>query len=140
MKVKELMVKDVLTCARDDPVFNVAKKMIDQDIGMLVVVEDHLSKKPVGVISDHDIMSKVLLKKLEPSKTTAGQIATKGIIAILPDATIEKAVDMMKKNDVKRLVVMDDLGYLVGILSRSDIIKQFLEIRKQLVDLSGFEL
>ena len=140
MKVKELMVKDVLTCAQDDPVMSVAKKMTDQGIGLLVVVEDNLSKHPVGVITDQDLISKVLIKKLDPNKTTVNQVATKNIISISPTATIGDAVVMMKKNQIKRLVVLDDLGALVGIISRSDIIQQFLEVRKQLVDLSTFEI
>lgn len=137
MKVKELMVKDVLVCSKDDPILDVAKKMIDHDVGMLIVVEDNLSKKPFGVLSDRDILNKILINKKDPSKTTAGQICTKSIISITPDSILEKAVELMKKNKIKRLVVIDDLGNLAGIISKSDIIKQFLEIRKQLVDISG---
>lgn len=140
MKVKELMVKDVLTCAKDDPILDVAKKMIDHDVGMLIVIEDNLSKKPIGVLSDRDILNKVLIQKKDPSKIPADQVATKKIISISPDLTLDKAVELMKKNKIKRLIVIDELGNLVGIISKSDIIKQFLEIRKQLVDLSTFEV
>jgi len=140
MKVKELMVKDVLTCAKDDPILNVAKKMIDHDIGMLIVIEDNLSKKPIGVLSDRDILSRVLIQKKDPYKISADQVATKKIISISPDSSLDEAISLMRKNKIKRLIVIDNLGNLVGIISKSDIIKQFLEIRKQLVDLASFEV
>lgn len=140
MKVRELMVKSVLTCAKDDPVASVAKKMTTQNVGLLVVVEDNLSKRPVGVVTDQDLISKVLIKGLNAEKTIVDKVTTKKIMSISPNANVEDAVSIMKKNDIKRVIVLDDLGNLVGIISRSDIIKQFLEIRKQLVDISNFEV
>ncbi len=137
MKVKDLMTKTVFTCAAEDPVIAVAKKMMDQDIGMLVVVEDNLSKKPMGVISDRDILSRVVLKKIDPAKITAEEIATKKIIAIAETATINEATALMKRNKVKKLVVIDDRDNLQGILSQSDVVKQFISISEQLADLSA---
>ena len=137
MKVKDLMTRDVLTCAADDPIVNVARKMIEQDRGLLVVIEDNLSKKPIGVLSDRDLINRVLIKKLDPQKTTADQIATKKMISIDPNAALVDATAIMKKSKVKRVVVLDDMGNLVGLLSQSDIIKQFLAIKDQLADLSA---
>lgn len=137
MKVSDLMSRDVFTCALDDPVLNVTKKMLDQDLGLLVVVEDNLAKRPTGVVTDQDILEKVIMKKLDPSKVTAGQIATKKIVSIQPTASITDATAAMKKNKVKRLIVIDNLGNLTGIISQTDFIKQFVKIRDQLVDLSS---
>lgn len=136
MKVKELMIKDVLTCAEEDTIIQTAKRMSDQDVGMLIVVEDNLSKKPTGVISDRDILNKVTLKKLDPAKTKVKDICTKRIISITPDTELNKAVEIMNKNKIKRLVILDSLGNLVGIISKSDLIKQFSDIKKQLMDFS----
>jgi CBS domain-containing protein len=140
MKVKKLMVKDILMCAADDPVLSVAKKMMDHKIGMLPVLEDNLSKKPIGVLSDQDIIKHVVINKARVETTTAGKVCTKKILSVDPQDDVEKAVEIMKKNDVKRVLVIDDLGEVVGILSRADIIKELLEVRKQLIGLSNFEL
>ena len=137
MKVKDLMTRTVFTCAAEDPVLTVAKKMMDQDIGMLVVIDDNLSKKPIGVISDRDILNRVLLKKLDPAKVTAEEIATKKIISVIETATINEATALMKKNKIKKLVVLDSLGNLQGIISQSDVVKQFISISEQLADLSS---
>lgn len=130
------MIKQVLTCAQDDPVIFVAQKMIDHDVGLLVVVEDNLSKHPVGVITDRDLIERVVLKKLDPSKTVAGSLMTKKVVSVQPEASIAIAADLMKKNKLKRLIVVDSLGNLAGIISNSDFLKHFLDIRKQLLDFS----
>lgn len=137
MKVKDLMTQTVFTCAAEDPVLAVAKKMMDQDVGMLVVVDDNLSKKPIGVISDRDILSRVVLKKIDPAKITAEEIATKRIITIAETATINEATALMKKNKIRKLVVVDAMDNLQGILSQSDVVKQFISISEQLADLSA---
>lgn len=136
MKVREMMTKNVITCASEDPCGTVAKKMIEQDLGLLIVVEDNLTKRPIGVISDRDIISRILLKKADPNQVTAGEIATKKLISIKESSTVGEAATMMRKCKVKRLVVIDDTGMLVGILSQSDFIKEFLAIKDQLVDLA----
>ncbi len=137
MKIKDLMTREVFTCAAEDPVISVVKKMIDQDIGMLVVVEDNLSKKPIGILSDRDILNRIVLKKADAAKITAEQIATKKIISIVETASINEATTLMKKNKVKKLVVLDSMDNLVGIISQSDVVKQFISISEQLADLSA---
>ena len=138
MRVKDLMVRDVLTCAKDDPVLAAAKKMLDHNVGMLVVVEDHLSKKPMGVVSDRDLLDRALVKKIKVDSTAVEKVMSKRLISVGPQESMEKAVELMKKNGIKRLVVIDDLGALVGILSKEDVIRQILDIRRQLLDMPSF--
>ena len=136
MKVRELMIKNVITCAKDDPIHDVARKMVDHNIGMLIVLEDNTSQKPAGVLSDRDLITEILLKHLNPQESTAEQAMTKELISVSPESDINEAVKIMDKNKIKRLVVIDDLQNLVGIISKADLIKQFLNIRKQLVEFS----
>lgn len=139
MQVKEVMSRNVVTCTKEESVLDITKRLLKYDIGMLVVVEDNISKIPIGVVTDRDVLNRVTIKELDPKKTNVGQILTKDLISIGIKEHLATAVDKMKKNKVKRLVVLDESGSLVGIISNSDIIKQFLEIRQQLLDLSvGF--
>ena len=139
MQVKEVMSKNVICCTKEETVLEIAKRLMKYDIGMLVVIEDTLSKTPVGVVTDRDILNRVVIKDLDTQKTKISEILTKNIISIGVNESLATAVDKMKKNKVKKLVVLDESGELAGILSNSDIIKQFLEIRQKLVDLSiGF--
>ncbi len=139
MQVKEVMSKNVITCTKDETVIEIAKRLMKYDIGMLVVVEDTLSKIPVGVVTDRDVLNRVVIKNIDPQTTKVSEILTKNIITIGINDSLTTAVDRMKKNKVKRLVAIDENGYLVGIVSNSDVIKQFLEIKQKLLDLSvGF--
>ena len=139
MQVKEVMSRNVVTCTKEESVLDITKRLLKYNIGMLVVVEDNISKIPIGVVTDRDVLNRVVLKGLDPKKTKVGDILTENIISIGMKEHLATAVDKMKKNKVKRLVVLDEAGSLVGIISNSDIIKQFLEIRQQLLDLSvGF--
>mgnify|MGYP001564317913 CR=1 FL=1 len=139
MQVKEVMSKNVVTCTSEETVSEITKRLMKYDIGMLVVVEDNISKVPIGVITDRDVLNRVVLKELDAKKTKVGDVLTEKIVSIGEKEHLATSVDKMKKNKVKRLVVLDEAGSLVGIISNSDIIKQFLEIRQQLLDLSvGF--
>ncbi|MEK6839821.1 MAG: CBS domain-containing protein [Nanoarchaeota archaeon] len=139
MQVKEVMSKNVVTCTSEETVSEITKRLMKYDIGMLVVVEDTISKMPIGVVTDRDVLNRVLLKNLNAEKTSVANILTKSIISINVNESLAHAVETMRKNKVKRLVVLDESKMLVGIISNSDIIKQFLEIRQKLLDLSvGF--
>lgn len=77
------------------------------------------------------------MKKIDPAKITAEEIATKRIITIAETATINEATALMKKNKIRKLVVVDAMDNLRGILSQSDVVKQFISISEQLADLSA---
>lgn len=139
MQVKEVMSRNVVTCTKEESVLDITKRLLKYNIGMLVVVEDNISKIPIGVVTDRDVLNRVVIKGLDPKKTKVGDVLTENIISIGMKEHLATAVDKMKKNKVKRLIVLDEAGSLVGIISNSDIIRQFLEIRQQLLDLSvGF--
>ncbi len=134
------MKKDVLTITPGEPVAAAASLMIKNDIGMLIVVEDAINKIPVGVISDRDIISRLVLKDKDPAKTTIEEIMTPKIFSIAPNENLSKALQTMKKNNIKRLIVLDPVNQeLAGIISNSDIIKQLIAMQRKLVDLTiGF--
>ncbi len=134
MKVKELMIKDVFVVTGDDTVFDAASIMIKYDVGLLVVVEDTITKRPTGIISDRDIIVEVVMKNLNPTKTHVKDVMNKEIIATSSNEELSKAIDKMKKNKVKRLPVIDDGGNLTGIISYSDVVKKFAEFKKKLVE------
>ena len=139
MIVKEVMSKNIITCTKDETIIEISKRLIKYDIGMLVVIEDTISRIPVGVITDRDVINRAVIKELDPKKTKVGDILTKNVVTIGLNDHLAAAVYKMKKNKVKRLVVLDESGSLAGIVSNSDVIKQFLEVRQKLLDLSiGF--
>ncbi len=139
MKVKEVMTRNVITCIPEETVKDIAARMGKHDLGMLVVVEDNYSKILQGVVTDRDILRRVIGKDLDARRARVEDIMTKKIVSVFPNDSLTDAVRLMKVNGVKRLVVTDEANQLIGIISNSDIVKEFMEIRKKMVDLTiGF--
>ena len=111
-----------------------AEEMDKHHVGTVIIKENG---KAVGVISEQDIVRKIIAKKLDPHKMKVEDIMEKEIVTINPDADIFDALDKMKGLNVTHLPVVDD-GNLLGLLTVKDILK----IEPQLFDIlvEKFEL
>lgn len=123
MSPKKLVVTSI---KRSPSALDVSKLMIKNKVGSVVLVED--SGKPVGIVTERD-----LLKKVAASNKLAKSIAVKNImsspvITIKAYDSIETAAAAMAKNKIKRLVVLEDNGSCVGVLSATDIAKRLAKI------------
>lgn len=119
IKVSDVMKTPVVTIDENKPVSYAAKLMVEKNIGS-VVVTDALNK-PVGIITDGDIVRRVAAKNILPSKVKSKDVMSKPIATISPQATISEAIGRMRSLGVKRLVVMDK-GEVVGIISSLEIL------------------
>lgn len=118
MLVKEIMNKQVVTAEADTRLRDVMKLMADNHIGSVIIVKN---KKPVGIITDRDVLL-CLAEDLESADTkTAGDVMARWLITIGPESTVEKAATAMLENDIKKLPVMEN-DKLVGIITTSDIV------------------
>lgn len=88
-------------------------------IGSLIVTK---SKKPVGILTDSDIIKKVVAKDIKPSKLKVKDTMSSPLVIISPAETMLDATRKMKKNNIKRLPVVSN-GKLVGVITLSDIAK-----------------
>ena len=118
MKVKHAMNRNVFVANPDVTVKEAAKIMTHYRIGSLIVMED---KKVVGIITELDILWKVVAGGLDPETTQIKDVMTKGVITIKADQTVEEAADLMVQKNVKKLPVLDD-HKLVGIVTATDLI------------------
>jgi CBS domain-containing protein len=117
--VKDIMSTPPITVNDRDTVETVAKLMSKHNIGSIVVLGEE--GNPIGMITERDIVTRVVAKNAFPSKIKAGDIMSRPLIGIEPDADINEAAKKMSKLKVRRLVVMEK-GKLVGIVSSKDII------------------
>jgi len=113
------MAYPVISVYEDDTVDHVAKLIADQDIGSIVVI--NTIGKPVGLITERDIVIRVTSKNLIPSKVKAKEIMTSPLRTTEPDKDIKEAAEIMNKHKIRRLIVMQK-GIMVGIVSSRDII------------------
>jgi len=114
--VKDVMNKNVVVAKPIVTLREAARVMGEMNMGSLVIMED---EKVVGIVTSTDIL-KAIGEGKDPDKITIGEIATKNVITIQADEPLEKAVDIMVKNKIKKLPVMMN-EKLVGIITASDI-------------------
>ncbi|MGQ9788093.1 MAG: CBS domain-containing protein [Candidatus Hadarchaeaceae archaeon] len=115
--VREAMRTEVLKVVRGTNVARAAKLMASKDVGSIVVVD---GKKPVGILTEKDLLMKVVSEDLKPSKIRVGKIMSAPLITIDPDADIVEAAKIMASHKIRRIPVVKK-GKLVGIVNSSDI-------------------
>jgi len=119
MPVKDLIKRKVVVIEPDDPVKLAAKRMEDKMVGSLVVIE---GDKPVGIITDRDIAIRVVGGEKSPD-TPVREVMTKDPVAISEDATFFELTKTFRDAAVRRLIVVDKDGRLVGLISIDDVME-----------------
>jgi CBS domain-containing protein len=132
--VSEIMPKrEVVTVdINDNPsVLDVAKLMAKHRIGSVVVVEgsnNNNNINPIGIITERDIIKKVTAQNKSADQVAVRHIMSSPLITVQSIDSIDTAAETFAENRVKRLVVLEQDGSMVGILSVSDIAKKLARI------------
>ncbi len=113
------MSKPVKSINQNATVREAIKLMDEHNIGVLPVVE---KDKPIGVITERDILRRVVAKDVDTDKKHAKDIMTKNPVTIEHDASILEATRLMSENNFRRLLVVEK-GKLVGIVTAKDVIE-----------------
>ena len=130
--VRDIMSKEVKVVRPDSSVKEVVATMNKFDIGSIVVVQGN---RPVGIITERDILRRIVQPCLAPETLTARQVMTSPVLTISETASIDEAAKLMAKKKVKKLPVMDKQK-LVGIVTLTDIVTKvptMLSILEELV-------
>lgn len=116
--VRDIMSKDVRVVRLDSSVKEVVATMNKFDIGSIVVVQ---GDRPVGIITERDILRRVVEPCLAPEILSARQVMTSPVVSIRETASLDEAAELMAKKKVKKLPVMNE-EKLVGIVTFTDIV------------------
>ena len=112
----------------DNPsALDVAKLMAKHRIGSIVVIEGD-NKRPVGMVTERDIIKKVAAQNKSADQIAVRHIMSSPLITVKSIDSIDTAAETIAENRVKRLVVLEQDGSMVGILSVSDIAKKLARI------------
>ena len=117
LKVEDVMVTDAITISYRASVKRAAQVMNKHEIGCLIVVKGN---KAVGIVTERDVLRRVVARAADPKKTRVEEIMSQPIIVVEPDMELEDAVKLMFEMKIKKLPVVDK-GKLVGIVSITDI-------------------
>jgi|SRR5271166_5543341 len=128
MKVLNLMVHRVKKCRAEDSLNRAAQLMWDGDCGLVPVVSE--DSRPIGIITDRDICMAAYTRGLPLQSMNVLSVMTREVISCRPDDDILFAENLMRKNEIRRLPVIDADGRLIGIISLNDIVREALRERR----------
>jgi CBS domain-containing protein len=137
MLVKDVMTSPVVTLGEDAPSNKIAKSMDENNLGCVIITNK--AKKPVGIITERDLVKRVLSKNAVPDTIKAKEIMTSPLVTIEPEATISEAARRMSRLDIRRLGVIYK-GNLVGLISSRDILgvmPELIEIIQERTRIEG---
>ena len=126
---RDVMTNNPVCATPDDVVADVARLMKDNDIGPVPIVEG-ASKKLVGIVTDRDLALKVVAEGRDPSSTKVRDVMTKDVVTCRADDEVEDTLQAMSKNQLRRILVVDDSDTLVGIIAQADIATRMNEPEK----------
>ncbi len=115
--VAEVMTPEVVTIEPSASIADAAKRMIQQEKGPLPVVE---GDRPVGMVTDRDIIARVVAEERDPGSLTVGDIATRELVTIGSDQDVDEAARLMDEHQLDRILVVEG-EKLVGIISEADL-------------------
>jgi len=135
--VDEVMSSPVIMVSENDTVEVVAKLMGEYNLGSVVVVDE--KSHPIGVITERDIVLRLVIKGLSAREVSAKSIMSSPLATIGPKTDLKKAADKMWRGNISRLIVMDN-GEMIGIISDTDIVAitpSLIEIITEKVRITG---
>jgi len=130
LKVEDVMVEDVVTVEADVTVKRAVGLMNKYEIGCLIVTK---RGKPIGIVTERDMLARVLAESRNPEKTRVADIMSRPLIIANPEMDLEEAARLMFKMKVKKLPVVSD-GKLVGLVTLTDLARfqpQVIKILKK---------
>lgn len=125
MKVKDIMSKNLIICSSDINVINISNIMKKYNIGFIPIEKN---KKIIGVITDRDIVINIISNKVNNNSSIESYVNS-NIIHIEENSSIDKCLNIMKENKVKRLIVVNK-EKIVGVISLSDILNCYDDLDK----------
>jgi CBS domain-containing protein len=117
-RIKDVMTPNPRTVEPSAPIQEAARLMRDEDVGPIPIVEGGVV---IGLLTDRDIVVRVIAEGNDPSTTRVADAASQDLITIDPDQTLDEALRLMAKHQVRRLPVCEEDGRLVGIVAQADV-------------------
>ncbi|WP_321422695.1 CBS domain-containing protein [uncultured Methanobacterium sp.] len=128
--VHDAMTSSVITVDPETSIAQAAAIMSQKGIGSLII---RSNSEPEGLITESDIITKVVSMDIQASQITVAEVMTRDLIKITPGSELNEAARTMAKNKIRRLPVVND-GVLVGILTSTDVMTVSPELTEILVE------
>ncbi len=139
VRVREIMSSPVVVASENESIKSIAQKMNKHNINSVIITDS--SNTPLGMITERDIIGRLLAKKRNLLFAKAKHVMTKPVVTISKDTTLEEAAKLMSEKRIKKLCVLDENSKIAGIITESDIIKNatyLIEVLKNIID-TGYQ-
>ncbi|MDI1238684.1 MAG: CBS domain-containing protein [Polaromonas sp.] len=111
-----------------------AQLMRKHHVGALVVVDAAEKSRPVGILTDRDLVLALMAEGLDPEVFTAGDVMSVELVQVTPEMDAMDAVALMRRHRLRRLVIVDEAGRLTGVVTMEDILEL---LTRELADLAA---
>jgi CBS domain-containing protein len=122
MEVSEVMTSTVFSIYPDQTVEEAAKLMLDKKIGCVIIQPRKGEKTPLGIITERDIVTRVVAIGKNPAEVTVDEIATKPVVTANSALDVSKAMSLMAKLNIRRLIIVEN-NNVVGIVTYRDLLR-----------------
>src|SRR5262249_32940131 len=122
MRIKHVMTKDPTCCVPSDTAERAAKIMRDADAGVVPIIENEQSRKVIGIVTDRDLCMNVVAEGRDPRATKVHEAMTTTVVSCSPQDSVDKATELMRENQIRRIPVVDEQHRLAGIVAMADIV------------------
>jgi len=129
MTCAEVMTPSPTACNPQHTAIDAAELMRREDCGLLPVVSDD-GKKLIGVLTDRDIVLRVVAEGRDPRSTAVSEVMTTDIVTCLPQENVEMAMEQMATRQVRRIPIVDRDGSLVGIVAQADVATRIASVQE----------
>ncbi|MER6202861.1 CBS domain-containing protein [Streptomyces sp. NPDC001586] len=117
-RVHEVMTKNPVAVEKSTSLAEVARVMRDADIGDVLVVDEGRLR---GILTDRDLVVRAMAENRDPAETTVQAVCSSAPVTVRPDDGVDHAVDLMRRNALRRLPVETEDGDLVGVVTLGDL-------------------
>jgi CBS domain-containing protein len=124
-KCNEVMTKDPICCLPNDLVIMAAQLMKSEHVGSIPVIENEQTKKLVGIVTDRDLALKIVADKLDANSTKVEMVMTRKLVTCHSEDDLQKAMDAMAENQLRRIPIVDDDNKILGIIAQADVVMHF---------------
>src|SRR5438105_7870614 len=124
MRIKHVMTKDPHCCLPSDSAAKAACIMREEHAGVVPVIESADNRRIVGVVTDRDLCMNVVAEGRDPQTTTVEECMTTRVVTCSGNDSIEKATELMRENQIRRVPVVNDACELQGIVSLGDVVER----------------
>jgi CBS domain-containing protein len=116
---REIMTPAPQCCSGETTLNEVANLMVEADCGEIPVTD--ASNRLIGVITDRDIVCRVVAKGKNPAAVTAAECMTEPVVVVKEDTTLDDVLGVMEENQIRRVPVVDESGCCCGIIAQADV-------------------